>query len=135
MSYSTPKTRSKSTARSRTCSSMKVSASRTRMTYGTTIRSFTQRLTSQRIGYSPARFPAIRYLQFLCARERHHQRPGLSAFTRRRAGLTGSTDRTQGDVMTDADAHEFYKDPEHLAASAPGQRRGQPMKTGMIPVR
>jgi hypothetical protein len=37
--------------------------------------------------------------------------------------------------MTDADAHEFYKDPEHLAASGPGQRRTRPMKTAMIPVR
>jgi hypothetical protein len=37
--------------------------------------------------------------------------------------------------MSEAQAHEFYKDPEHLAAAGPGQRREQPMKSGMIPVR
>lgn len=37
--------------------------------------------------------------------------------------------------MSEAQAHEFYKDPEHLAASGPGQRRRRPMKSGMIPVR
>ncbi len=37
--------------------------------------------------------------------------------------------------MSEAQAHEFYEDPEHLAAAGPGQRRERPMKTGMIPVR
>jgi len=37
--------------------------------------------------------------------------------------------------MSEAQAHEFYKDPEHLAAAGPGQRRERPMKSGMIPVR
>jgi hypothetical protein len=37
--------------------------------------------------------------------------------------------------MSDADAHEFYADPENLAADGPGQSRQRPMKTGMIPVR
>jgi len=37
--------------------------------------------------------------------------------------------------MSDEQAHEFYKDPEHLAISGPGQRRERPMKTAMIPVR
>lgn len=37
--------------------------------------------------------------------------------------------------MTEAQAHDFYKDPDHLAVSGPGQRRERPMKTGMIPVR
>jgi hypothetical protein len=37
--------------------------------------------------------------------------------------------------MSEAQAHEFYQDPEHLAAVGPGQRRERPMKTGMIPVR
>lgn len=37
--------------------------------------------------------------------------------------------------MTEAAAHEFYKDPEHLAVAGPGQRPPQPLKSGMIPVR
>jgi hypothetical protein len=37
--------------------------------------------------------------------------------------------------MSEAQAHEFYKDPEHLAVAGPGERREQPMKSGMIPVR
>jgi hypothetical protein len=37
--------------------------------------------------------------------------------------------------MSDAEAHDFYNDPDHLAAAGPGQRREQPMKSGMIPVR
>jgi hypothetical protein len=37
--------------------------------------------------------------------------------------------------MSDAQAHEFYKDPDHLAAAGQGQRRERPMKSGMIPVR
>lgn len=37
--------------------------------------------------------------------------------------------------MSEAQAHEFYKDPEHLAVAGPGQRRERPMKSGMIPVR
>ncbi|HLK01484.1 MAG TPA: hypothetical protein VKU39_16480 [Streptosporangiaceae bacterium] len=37
--------------------------------------------------------------------------------------------------MTDSDAHEFYRDPEHLAVAGPGQRRERPMKTAMVPVR
>jgi hypothetical protein len=43
--------------------------------------------------------------------------------------------RTQGDDMSAAQAHEFYADPEHLAASGPGRRREGPMKSGVIPVR
>jgi hypothetical protein len=39
--------------------------------------------------------------------------------------------------MSEEQAHEFYKDPEHLAISGPGRRRQRqrPMKTAMIPVR
>ena len=37
--------------------------------------------------------------------------------------------------MSEAQAHEFYMDPEHLAIAGPGQRRERPMKSGMIPVR
>ena len=49
--------------------------------------------------------------------------------------LTGDIDRTQGDGMSEAQAHEFYKDPEHLAVAGPAQQREQPMKSGMNPVR
>ncbi len=37
--------------------------------------------------------------------------------------------------MNEAEAYEFYADPDHLTASGPGQRRRRPMKSGMIPVR
>jgi hypothetical protein len=37
--------------------------------------------------------------------------------------------------MSEAQAHEFYADPEHLAVAGPGERRERPMKSGMIPVR
>jgi hypothetical protein len=37
--------------------------------------------------------------------------------------------------MSDEQAHEFYKNPENLAITGPGQRRERPMKTGTIPVR
>jgi hypothetical protein len=37
--------------------------------------------------------------------------------------------------MNEAQAHEFYKDPDHLAVAGPGQRREKPMKTALIPVR
>lgn len=37
--------------------------------------------------------------------------------------------------MSETQAHEFYKDPEHLATAGPGQRRERPMKTAMVPVR
>lgn len=37
--------------------------------------------------------------------------------------------------MNEADAHEFYKDPQHLTPAGPGQRREAPMKTGTIPIR
>jgi hypothetical protein len=37
--------------------------------------------------------------------------------------------------MSDAQSHEFYQDPDHLAIAGPGQRRERPMKSGMIPVR
>jgi hypothetical protein len=37
--------------------------------------------------------------------------------------------------MNEAEAHEFYADPDHLKASGPGERRRRPMKSGMIPVR
>lgn len=35
--------------------------------------------------------------------------------------MTGSTDRTQGDHMKEAEAHEFYKDPDHLAVTGQGE--------------
>lgn len=37
--------------------------------------------------------------------------------------------------MSEAQARKVYADPEHLAASGPGQRRERPMKSGIIPVR
>ena len=37
--------------------------------------------------------------------------------------------------MKEAEAHEFYKDPDHLAVAGPGQPPAQPMKSGLIPVR
>jgi hypothetical protein len=37
--------------------------------------------------------------------------------------------------MKESEAHEFYKDPEHLAIAGPGERPRQPMKSGLIPVR
>lgn len=37
--------------------------------------------------------------------------------------------------MSEAQAHEFYKDPEHLAAAGPGEQRQRPMKSAMVPVR
>jgi hypothetical protein len=37
--------------------------------------------------------------------------------------------------MTEVAAHEFYKDPEHLAVAGPGERPPQPLKSGLIPVR
>jgi hypothetical protein len=37
--------------------------------------------------------------------------------------------------MNEAEAHEFYKDPEHLATAGPGRRRERPMKSAMVPVR
>jgi hypothetical protein len=49
--------------------------------------------------------------------------------TGRRAG------RSEGGGMTEAEAHEFYKDPGHLAVAGAGERPPQPMKSGLIPVR
>jgi hypothetical protein len=37
--------------------------------------------------------------------------------------------------MSESQAHEFYKDPEHLATAGPGERRQRPMKSAMVPVR
>ena len=37
--------------------------------------------------------------------------------------------------MKEAEAHEFYKDPDHLAVTGPGEPPAQPMKSGLIPVR
>jgi len=37
--------------------------------------------------------------------------------------------------MNEAAAHEFYKNPEHLAVAGPGEKPQQPMKSGLIPVR
>lgn len=37
--------------------------------------------------------------------------------------------------MKEAEAHEFYKDPEHLAVAGPGEPPARRLKSGMIPVR
>ena len=37
--------------------------------------------------------------------------------------------------MKEAEAHEFYKDPDHLAVTGQGEPPAQPMKSGLIPVR
>jgi hypothetical protein len=37
--------------------------------------------------------------------------------------------------MKEAEAHEFYKDPSHLAVTGRGEPPAQPMKSGLIPVR
>jgi hypothetical protein len=37
--------------------------------------------------------------------------------------------------MNEAEAYEFYAEPDHLATAGPGQQRRRPMKSGMIPVR
>jgi len=50
--------------------------------------------------------------------------------------LTVNTEKTQGDHMSEeAKAHEFYANPEHLAAAGRGQQRHRPMKSAMTPVR